>query len=194
MTDASTAVGRTFDEHIEVARASRASLLPMVAELGSALIAAFAGGHRLYVFGNGGSAADAQHLAGELAGHYDRDRRPLPAIALTTDTSVLTATANDYGYAEVFARQIEAHCGAGDVVIGISTSGEAENVLRGVQAARTRGASTWALTGAGGGRLAGLAEHVLRVPSPDTARVQEMHITIIHAVSELIDAWAADEA
>ncbi len=106
---------------------------------------------------------------------------------------MLTAIANDYSYEEVFARQVEALCEKGDVVVGISTSGNAENVVRGISAARQLGARTWALTGAGGGRLAEAAEHRLAVPSDDTARIQEMHITVIHAVSELVDARAAGE-
>lgn len=194
MPDAATTLEAIFDEHVRVAQASREALVPTVARLASAIIAAFETDGRLVVFGNGGSAADAQHFAGELTGHYRRDRRPLPALALTTDTSVLTATANDYSYEDVFARQVAAHCRAGDVVVGISTSGEAENVVRGVLAARAAGALTWALTGAGGGRLAGAAEHALLVPSHETARVQEMHITVIHAVSELVDAWAAADS
>lgn len=194
MPDATTTLEAIFDEHLRVAQASRGALVPATARLAGAIIAAFEAGGRVLVFGNGGSAADAQHLAGELTGHYRRDRRPLPALALTTDTSVLTATANDYSYDDVFARQVEAHCGPGDVVVGISTSGDAENVIRGVLAARAAGAATWALTGASGGRLAFAAEHALQVPSAETARIQEVHITIIHAVSELIDAWAAGEA
>ena len=190
MSDTSAIVSGIFDEHLEVARASRETLVSDVAELAAMLIAAFEGGGRLLVFGNGGSAADAQHLAGELTGHYLRDRRPLPALALTTDTSVLTSTANDYRYDDVFARQVEAHARAGDVVVGISTSGNAENVIRGVLVARATGATTWALTGGTGGRLAGAAERVLCVPSDQTARIQELHITVIHAVSELIDRWA----
>jgi D-sedoheptulose 7-phosphate isomerase len=190
MSDASTTLSAIFEEHLEVARASRTELLPAVEMLAGQLIETFGSGGRLLVFGNGGSAADAQHFAGELTGHYQRDRRPLPALALSTDTSVLTATANDYAYEEVFARQVEAHVRAGDVVVGISTSGQADNVIRGVEAARRSGAHTWALTGADGGRLASAAEHVLRVPSESTARIQEMHITVIHAVCELVDAWA----
>jgi len=191
MSDSTATLQAILDEHLEVARATRAELVPTISELAAHLIEAFEGGGKLIVFGNGGSAADAQHFAGELTGHYKRDRRALPAIALTTDTSVLTAIANDYSYEDVFARQVEALCGAGDVVVGISTSGNAANVVRGITTARERGVRTWALTGAGGGRLAKVAEHVLRVPSDATARIQEMHITVIHAVSELVDARAA---
>ena len=193
MSDPLAALEAIFDEHLEVASATRARLLPDVEALALQLIEAFAGGGRLLVFGNGGSAADAQHFAGELTGHYLRDRRPLPALALTTDTSVLTATANDYSYDDVFARQVEALCGARDVVVGISTSGNAENVVRGITDARERGAATWALSGSSGGRLAKVAEFSVLVPSDVTARVQEMHITVVHAISELVDAWAAGE-
>ena len=193
MSDATKTLDAIFAEHLRVAQASRDAIVPRVAELAAAIISAFEAGGQLLVFGNGGSAADAQHFAGELAGHYRRDRRPLAALALTTDTSVLTATANDYTYDDVFARQVAAHCRHSDVVVGISTSGDAQNVIRGLQAARSCGATTWALTGAGGGRLLGVAEHAVQVPSDDTARIQEMHITVIHSVSELIDAWAAEE-
>jgi D-sedoheptulose 7-phosphate isomerase len=192
MTDPTAELEAVFDEHLVVARETRAGLLASIAELAAQIEAAFEAGGKLIVFGNGGSAADAQHFAGELTGHYKRDRRALPAIALTTDTSVLTAIANDYSYESIFARQIEALCGEADVVVGISTSGNADNVVRGVVAARQRGAATWGLTGASGGRLAEVAEHVIGVPSDATARIQEMHITIIHAVSELLDTYAAD--
>jgi D-sedoheptulose 7-phosphate isomerase len=191
MRDSRDTLAAILDEHLEVAVATRAQLLPAIDELAANVIGAVGAGGKLIVFGNGGSAADAQHFAGELTGHYRRDRRAIPAIALTTDSSVLTAIANDYGYQDVFARQVEALCHPGDVVVGISTSGDAENVLRGLRAARDRGALTWALSGASGGRIADVAEQVLRVPSDVTARIQEMHITVIHAVSELVDAWAA---
>lgn len=193
MSDAAATLTTIFDEHLEVAAASREALLPAIEALAGQLIETFEQGGKLIVFGNGGSAADAQHFAGELTGHFQRDRSPLPVIALTTDTSVLTATANDYSYDEVFARQVAAHCHPGDVVVGISTSGDAENVVRGIAVGREQGARTWALTGAGGGRLLGAAEHALQVPSDATARIQEMHITVIHALSELVDAWAAGD-
>ena len=193
MSDPHDTIAAIFDEHLAVAQAGRESMVGPVAKLAAALIGCYAAGGHVLVFGNGGSASDAQHLAGELTGHYRRDRRPLPVLALTTDTSVLTATANDYAYDDIFARQVEAHCRPGDVVVGISTSGNAENVVRGVLAARGRGATTWALTGATGGRLRDAAEHAVQVPSDDTARIQEMHITVIHAVSELVDRWVAED-
>lgn len=194
MRDHTAELTAIFDEHLEVAQATRDQLLAGIAELASHIEAAFGEGGKLIVFGNGGSAADAQHLAGELTGHYKRERRAMPAVALTTDSSVLTAIANDYSYDSVFARQVEALCRSTDVVVGISTSGNAENVVRGIVTARQRGARTWGLTGAAGGRLHDIAQHSLRVPSDATERIQEMHITIIHAVSELLDAGAADEA
>ena len=190
MSDPETTLTAIFDDHLRVAQASRDVLIEGTALLAAQLIEAFSGDGRLIVFGNGGSAADAQHFAGELTGHYQRDRRPLPAMALTTDTSVITATANDYRYAEVFARQVEAHVRRGDVVVGISTSGGAANVIAGIDAARTQGARTWALTGSAQSGLSDAAEYAIHVPSDATARIQEMHITVIHAVSELVDAWA----
>ncbi len=192
MTDPTATLEAILDDHLVVAAASRAELVPVIAELATDLIAALESGGKVVVFGNGGSAADAQHLAGELTGHYQRDRRPLAAVALTTDTSVLTAIANDYDYEQVYERQVEALVGAADVVIGISTSGTAANVVRGIRAARALGARTWALTGATESRLSAAAARSLHVPSAETARIQEMHITVIHAVSELLDTWAAE--
>jgi D-sedoheptulose 7-phosphate isomerase len=181
-----------LDEHLAVAARTRESLLPAVEEFAAAVCEALGAGHKLIVFGNGGSAADAQHFAAELTGHFVSDRGPLAAIALTVDTSALTAIANDYGYADVFARQATALCTAGDVAVAISTSGGAESVARGVEAARARGAVTWALTGGTGGRLREVADRAIVVPSGETARIQEMHITIIHAVCAIIDDWVSE--
>jgi D-sedoheptulose 7-phosphate isomerase len=145
-------------------------------------------GHRLLLFGNGGSAADAQHIAAEFVGRFMAERRPLPAIALTTDTSALTAIANDYGYDEVFARQVRALGRAGDVAIAISTSGKSPSVLRAVEAARSLGMRTVGLTGGDGGALAGLVELCLRVSaSTHSCRIQETHILIGHVLCELVD-------
>lgn len=177
------------DEHLDVATQLRETMLERIDAIASAITKALEAGNKLVTFGNGGSAADAQHLAAELIGHYQADRRSLPAVALTTDSSVLTAIANDYEFDEVFARQVRALVDAGDVVVAISTSGEAENVLRGVTAARERGATTVAFTGSRG-RLGQLTEHTLAVPSTATARIQEMHVLAIHLISERIDAWA----
>lgn len=177
------------DDHLGVGQQLRDTLLERIDAIASAIIQALEAGNKVVTFGNGGSAADAQHFAAELIGHYQADRRSLPAIALTTDSSALTAIANDYAYDEVFARQVHALVNEGDVVVGISTSGEAKNVLRGVAAAHERGATTVAFTGSRG-RLGQLAEHSLAVPSTVTARIQEMHVLAIHLISERIDAWA----
>ena len=144
-------------------------------------------GGSVLVFGNGGSAADAQHFAAELVGRYEKDRKAWPAIALTTDTSALTAIGNDYGFDRVFARQIEALGRPGDVAIGISTSGKSPNVLRALETANARGLVTIALTGRGGdaGRIATL--HV-RVDEERTARIQEVHATILHAICDLVES------
>jgi D-sedoheptulose 7-phosphate isomerase len=145
-----------------------------------------AGGKVLF-FGNGGSAADAQHLACELAGRFYRDRASLPALSLTVNTSSLTAIANDYGYEEVFARQLRGLGRRGDVAVGISTSGTSPNVLRALEAARELGLVTLGLTGRDGGRMAGLADVCLRVDSDETPRIQEAHILAGHILCELVE-------
>lgn len=169
------------------------ALLPVLEDVATALCRAFAAGGRLYTFGNGGSAADAQHLAAELIGRYKRTRRPLPAVALSVDPSVVTCIANDYAYEDVFARQVEALAGPGDVVAGFSTGGTSGNVVRGLEAARHAGATTVLFSGRGGGPAAAHADHALIVPSDSTARIQEMHLLLLHVLSEAVDAWAADE-
>jgi D-sedoheptulose 7-phosphate isomerase len=153
-----------------------------------AMKAAFDGGGQVLIFGNGGSAADAQHFACELVGRFLRQRRALPALALSTDTSTLTAIANDYGFERVFVRQIEALGRPGDVVIGISTSGSSANVVAGLQVAKTRGLTTIAFTGGTGGRMGAIADVHVNVPHDVTPRVQEVHRTLIHAVCELIES------
>jgi D-sedoheptulose 7-phosphate isomerase len=144
-------------------------------------------GARILFCGNGGSAADAQHAAAELTGRFRRERRGLPAIALTTDTSAITAIANDYGFDQIFARQVEALGRAGDVLIAISTSGESLNVLAATERAAALGIRTIALTGRDGGGLAALADVTLLVPATDTARIQEAHIFLLHSLCEAID-------
>ena len=149
---------------------------------------ALAGGHKVLLFGNGGSAADAQHIASELVGRLMRERRALPAIALTTDTSALTAIANDYGYDQVFARQVRALGAAGDVAIAISTSGNSPNVLRAVEACREKGLHVIGLTGGDGGALAPVVDASLRVSaSTRSMRIQETHILIGHVICEMVD-------
>jgi len=142
---------------------------------------------KLLLFGNGGSAADAQHLAAELVGRFRHERPALPALALTTDSSVLTALGNDLGFGQVFARQVQALGRPGDLALGLSTSGRSANVVAGLQVARDRGLRTAALTGADGGDLAGLADTLLCVPSSDTARIQEMHILLGHLLCEALE-------
>jgi len=144
-------------------------------------------GGTVYLFGNGGSAADAQHIAAELIGRFSKDRPPIRAVALTTDTSVLTALSNDYGYETVFERQIEALAGEKDVAIGISTSGNSENVLRALKRAREKGALTIAFLGKDGGRIKEVADYPFVVPSYETPRIQECHITLGHVLCELIE-------
>ena len=144
-------------------------------------------GGKIILFGNGGSASDSQHIAAELVGRFKKDRAGLSAIALTTNTSILTALANDYGYEIVFAKQIEALGHKNDLAIGISTSGKAKNVAAGIKQAKKQGLKTVALTGGDGGELAKLADFSLLVPSPITARIQEAHITIGHIICELIE-------
>ena len=152
----------------------------------SAIAAALRNGRAILTFGNGGSAADAQHFAAEMVGRYERERKAWPAIALTTDTSALTAVGNDYGFDRVFARQIEALGREGDVAIGISTSGNSPNVLRGLEAAKARGLTTIALTGRGG-EAGTIAAHHIAVNEARTSRVQEVHATVLHVICELVE-------
>jgi D-sedoheptulose 7-phosphate isomerase len=176
-----------LDEHEAVARAMREAVRAPFARLCAVCLAALDGGGKIVLFGNGGSAADAQHLAAELVVRYRRDRAAMAAIALTTDSSILTAAANDHGFDTVFARQVAALCAAGDVAIGLSTSGESANVIAGLEAARRIGASAAAFSGGSGGRLVGLADPLLIVPSDEVARIQEMHITLGHILCETLE-------
>lgn len=167
-----------FAEHHNVARATEAALAGSFAGLLTACAASIRGGGKLMLFGNGGSAGDAQHLATELTVRYKRDRAAIAAIALTTDTSTLTAAGNDLGFERIFARQIEALGRPGDVAIAISTSGKSPNVIAALRQAKAMRLITAALGGKGGGDMAGLADYLLVVPSNTTARIQEMHITL----------------
>jgi len=173
--------------HGEVMSLIDRELSPAIESLVSLLVAAFKDGKKLIVMGNGGSAADAQHLAAEIVGRFKMERRALPAIALTTDTSILTAVGNDYGFEQIFSRQVEALAGPGDVVVGISTSGNSPNVQLALQVAAGKGCRTVALLGKDGGSIKALAELPLVVTSQDTPRVQEGHITIIHIVCDLLE-------
>ena len=148
---------------------------------------AFKSGNKVLLFGNGGSAADAQHMAGEFINCFLIERPPLPAIALTTDTSVLTSISNDYGYADTFSKQVKALGKEGDVAIGISTSGSAANVIKAVKVAREMGLKTVGLTGRDGGELAKSVDVVIMVDAQATPRIQEVHITVIHVICEMVD-------
>jgi len=161
--------------------------LPKIEQSGQMICEALSGGRKVLLCGNGGSAADAQHIAAELVGCYEKQRRSWPAIALTTDTSALTAVSNDLGYEQVFARQVAGLAQAGDVLIAISTSGKSKNVLRAAEAARSIGCQTIALTGATADPLGSLCDVVMAVPSNRTSRVQEAHITIGHLWCEMVD-------
>jgi len=186
VTDSSVAlVRRILDEGIEL-RARLKEQVSDIIKVAEVVTSALQAGKKVILFGNGGSAADAQHIAAELVGRFRVERGALPAIALTTNTSLLTAIANDYDFERVFARQVEAIVHEGDVVVGISTSGNSQNVIAGMVAARRRGAVTVAL-GGGGGRLREVADHVLAVPSRDTARIQEAHIAIGHILCHLVE-------
>ena len=165
-----------------------AALVALVVQVAEGCVKALRQGHKILFAGNGGSAADAQHLAAELVSRYAYDRPGLPAFALTTDTSVLTAIGNDYGYEHLFARQLEAVGAAGDVFFGISTSGRSPNVLRAFDAARAKKVVTVGMTGRAGGQMQGRCDYLLRVPSDSTPRIQEGHIAIGHVICQIIEA------
>jgi D-sedoheptulose 7-phosphate isomerase len=158
-----------------------------IAAIADTYVAALRGGNTLFFAGNGGSAADAQHIATEYVVRYSHNRRPLQAVALTTDTSLLTACANDLGYDEIFARQVEALARSGDVLVLHSTSGESPNTLRAARAAKVKGVKVVALLGKGGGALSSLADHCLVVPSDETSRIQELHLAVEHIVCAMVE-------
>jgi len=188
-TDAAQLRSRTVDElkvHIEVAIATQ-GLVDDIARSAAMIAAALGGGHKLLFCGNGGSAADAQHLAAEFTGRFLKERDPLPAIALHANTSSLTAVANDYGFDQVFAREVRAFGRPGDVLVGLSTSGNSANVLNAAGAAKDLEMKIISLTGRGGGRLADEADIALCVPSSSTPRIQEMHILIGHILCGLAE-------
>jgi D-sedoheptulose 7-phosphate isomerase len=160
----------------------------VIEQIGLRLAKVLKAGRQIFIFGNGGSAADAQHIAAELEARFLRERRALPCHALTTNTSTLTAIANDYGYERTFARQLEAYCRKGDAAIGITTSGNSPNVLEGVKQAAKAGAVTIGLTNEKGGKLKGLVDLCLCVPSTDTQRVQECHMAVGHILCDIIES------
>lgn len=177
---------RAIGDHMAVIQAlsSQAAILESIA---AEMTRAICAGNKILWCGNGGSAADSQHMAAELVGRFRRERRGFASIALTTDTSILTAVGNDYGYEKVFQRQVEALCVKGDVLVGLSTSGNSRNVCAAIEAAREAGAFTVAFTGESGGAMARLAEVVLRIASNDTARIQEAHILCGHVLCDSIE-------
>ncbi len=188
---AATIFGKAIAEHLEVIRQieHQQRVLESMARIMSA---ALQSGHKILWCGNGGSAADSQHMAAELVGRFRRERRGLASIALTTDTSILTAIGNDYGYEMVFSRQVEALGGAGDVLVVLSTSGNSRNVVEALMAARAKGMVTVAFTGIGGGKVAAYADHLFAVESRDTARIQEAHTLAAHMLCDWIEGDCVD--
>lgn len=175
-----------FDEHIKVASQTK-KLQPKVEQAARMIRKALSSGKKVLVCGNGGSAADSQHFAAELVGRFEKERKGLPAIALTTDTSILTAVGNDYGFGRIFERQVEALGTEGDVLLILSTSGNSENILLAAKKAREKRMGIISLLGKGGGKAKGMADLEIIVPSDNTARTQEMHILLLHAICDSID-------
>ena len=177
----------SLNESINIRAEILSSSVEPVVQIANILVEAFKAGHSLYLMGNGGSAADAQHISGELVGRYKKDRKSLPVLALTTDTSVLTAISNDFGYDYCFEKQIEAFTRKDDVVFGLSTSGNATNVINALKLAGKIGAKTIGFTGRDGGMIKDIVDVCLMVPSSDTPRIQECHITIGHILCSIIE-------
>ena len=182
-----------LERSIEVHNRLLSTCLPGLIAAADALVSAYRAGHKALFVGNGGSAADAQHLAAEFVGRYLRQRGPMPALALNANSSAVTAIGNDYGYDQVFARQLEALAAPGDVAVGISTSGNSANVIEAVRCARRMGLFTIALTGISGGRLRDLVHVLIAVPSDETPRIQECHILIGHALCDAVEQAATSE-
>lgn len=179
-------ISTIWNEHLQVAK-SLSQLTADVSKAVDMIRSSLAAGGKLLIAGNGGSAADAQHIAAELTGRFVRERKPLPAIALHANTSALTAIGNDYGYEQVFARELSALASPGDVLLAISTSGNSRNILRAIEAARAKRIVVIGLTGESGGQMRAACDLCMCVPSKSTARIQEMHITIGHAICELLE-------
>lgn len=187
MEDIEDIIIRTFKESSHVNEVFVNENLVRIVRIVEAITEALKGEKKLLIFGNGGSAADAQHLAAEFINRFTIERPPLPAIALCTDTSVLTSIANDYDFSDVFAKQIRAIGHEGDIAWGISTSGSSPNVVKALEVAKKRGMITIALTGRDGGKMAAIADHHLNVSSNSVPRIQEVHITVGHVICEMID-------
>jgi len=187
--DSKTTVRKIFEDSLQAKKRflDEDVNVSAVAEAASTVVECYRRGGKVIVFGNGGSAADSQHLAAELVVRFEKERKSLPCVALSTNTSILTATANDYSFNRVFSRQIEALADPGDVVIAISTSGNSENILEGAKAAREKEVPVIALTGRDGGKLIGLSDIAIVVKSDSTARIQEVHGTVIHALCSIVE-------
>ena len=180
-------ISRQMKAHIEVVRSVEEQLTEAITASVVMLVDALRNGKKILLMGNGGSAADAQHFAAEMVGRFLMERKALPAIALTTDTSILTAVGNDYGFDDIFKRQVEALAEPGDVVFGISTSGKSVNVKRAIDAGKDIGAKTLGLLGCDGGDIASVVDLHLTVPSSETPRIQEAHLVIIHIICDLVE-------
>ncbi len=192
--DRESVFGKAIVEHLAVIHGVKEQL-ELLEGIAQVMAAALHRGNQILWCGNGGSAGDSQHLAAEIVGRFRRERRGLPSIALTTDTSILTSVANDYGYEAVFSRQVEAMARPGDVLVGISTSGNSRNVVAALETARLHGVTTVAFTGEGGGRMGALADHLFAVGSRDTARIQEAHILAGHMICDWLELdWIASQA
>jgi D-sedoheptulose 7-phosphate isomerase len=176
-----------IERSIAVHNSLMGACLPAMTTAADALVEAYRTGHKALFFGNGGSAADAQHLAAEFVGRYLRERSPMPALALNANSSAVTAISNDYGYDQAFARQLEALARPGDVAFGISTSGNSPNVIEALRSARRMGLFTVGLTGVSGGKLRGLVDALIAVPSDETPRIQECHILVGHALCDVVE-------
>ena len=185
--DLATLVRNSMEESLRVKEELRDQILPLLLEAVDMLAGCLRSGHRVFLMGNGGSASDAQHMAAELIGRFEQERDPYPVVSLADNSSVLTALGNDYGYAEVFSRQVDALVSAGDVVICFSTSGESANVIRAAEHARQRGAHMIGFLGRGESTLAKQVDLRLQVPSSRTCRVQEGHVTLIHLICDALE-------
>ncbi|MDO8283269.1 MAG: D-sedoheptulose 7-phosphate isomerase [Thermodesulfovibrionia bacterium] len=178
---------KAFEDSASVKREFIKANIDAVIEVSNLIAEAFNSGSKLMVFGNGGSSTDAAHIAAEFVGRFKMERPALPAIDLNTNMAVVTAIANDYDFSEIFVRQIKAHAQDGDVAIGISTSGNSQNVIKAIEEAKKRKIRTIVFTGAKGGKLAAIADHVFAVPSSDTPRIQETHITLGHVLCQMVE-------
>ena len=187
VTDMEETIQKIFQESIEVKQQTLKANLAVIRQAAEEVIKTFKNGRKLFFFGNGGSAADSQHIAAEFVGRFQKERQSWPAIALTTDSSILSALGNDYGFDIVFARQLQGLGQAGDLAVAISTSGNSPNVIEGVKQAKKMGIKTISLTGGDGGKLASLCDISIIVPSRKTARIQESHICIAHTICQLVE-------